>query len=703
MADDIELIGESAKKSAAELDKVRKRLKDMEDGLDATVKMLIKGADTDKKRIEITKLYNNQLKNDLELLKRSNQAEELEIKLLETKIDQNEKLIEQYNKSSSFLGSFGMMVKGSGKGLKGMTSQANLAKLAFQGIAGLGKGIVNLAGNFLDAEKKVEGIEDLTKHFKGIPFLGGAFNNLGKTLDFNISNFRTLAQLGADFNSSVLDMRYAAAAAGMPLLDFVDAVAKNSELFAQLFGTTQLGVKQFQGLAQRLRTLTMNEFSQFGLTLDETGEFLSSYLELERARGNIQRLTQADLIAGTAAYTKQLVLLSKLTGEDIKSIDARNRQQATNGKFQALLSGLSAEQADKMRLANSRLAQINPLFSQLFEETFAFGQAANTSTAQLNLFTGGALVPAFKAFKNGQIGFTELLNRVGEGNRYLIQNNSNLARATLVTGQFSDVLTAGAAGIRMAVNPEQIKKELEARDTATGELVKANDALKRFKAGVEKQTTDIIAPLFGDQAKGFYESAVRNLDKAGLSLAQFSIFNDVYDAGAKALRVVMSGSIVAGIGKAVRHLFKNKDRMAESLTNADTVFPDDMMNFPGYKTGSDGFRDFGKGTLVKLHDKETVIPLNSPMGKVVASLEGAKLDQNPQKVENINNAINNVTQGGDDFTQVATAITQGMNTLAGKMDESKRMLNTIAGASAQTAQNTGKANKLVARNPYSVV
>lgn len=695
MVQDLE---ESAKKSAEELEKVRKKLRDLSDGMDSTIKMLLNGAKTEKEKIEITKEYNKQLEKDLAVLKRSNQDESLNIRIVENKIKQNKEFISELDKASSFAGTFGTKVKKVTGPLTKMYKGATLATLAFDGLTSAVKGAFSLAGSFLDAGKRVESFEDITKNFEKFPLIGTLTNKLGKSIDFNVSNFKTLAQVGADFNSSIIQLRYAAASANMPLLDFVDTISKNSDVLAGLFGTTQQGIARFQGLARGLRQITMNEFSQFGLTLNETSDFLATFLELERARGNTQRLTQDELLAGTQAYIRNLVILSKLTGEDIKAIDARNRQQAMNGRFQALLSGRTEEQANRLRLANSELQKINPLFGQLFEQVFAAGQATEANTAQLNMFSGGALVPAFKAFQNGQLSFEGLLNEVGRSSKALIGNNKALARASIIGGEFTEVFTAGAAGVR--ANSESIDEETKARKTQTAAAVATQDALQRAKSALEKQVTAGLELVFPDTETGIFSSVIKGLDKTAIALGQFSILNAVFDVGKKALRVVSPAGFL------ISKVFNPKGgQKPDTSGNVPTVVSpdDDMTIMPMYRDGSKGFKDFGSGTLVKLHNKETVIPLNSPMGKVVASLEGAKLDQNPQKVENITNTISNVTAGDTDYDRLAAVFSQGFSTLAGKMDESVNRLNMIAGASAKTADNTGKQIKTLARNPYSVV
>jgi len=43
---------------------------------------------------------------------------------------------------------------------------------------------------------------------------------------------------------------------------------------------------------------------------------------------------------------------------------------------------------------------------------------------------------------------------------------------------------------------------------------------------------------------------------------------------------------------------------------------------PGFDEGTDGFKDFGKGTLGILHDLEQVVPKDSPQGALLSAFPG---------------------------------------------------------------------------------
>ena len=692
------------------IQEVNSQLDKLEKNIGSVGKLLLSNAQTEKDQAEISKLLIKAKQEEIKILQSSKNkdttAGRIKQRLLNQELNDLKEHSIQLKKSQEFVGAFGnhfkkLPIAKSVSNFTKLNLQAKLATVAFHAISGLASSIGSLVIGFADAESKVKGFEKLGElMFPNKGFVGKKFIAMGRAIDFNISNFKTLAQRGADFESSVINMRNAAARSRMPLLDFVDYVSNNSDVLASLFGNVQDGVRNFETLAVRLRNITRNEFSQFGLTLEDTNEFMTSFMELERARGRAQTLTQDELIQGTQQYTRQLILFSKLTGESVENMDKLNRQQAVNAKFQTLLAGLAPEEASRLRNFNTFLERTNPAMAQLFQETYAVGGAMNENTAVMNAMSGNGLVPLFKLFIQRKGAEEEVINGLRMLSNNVVQNGKTFAIASLANGQFTEQLsgfsaTAGALS-------KNVEDQIKPLKTSTGAFVGFQDTMDQLKSAVEKKATEVLGiTLFNEKyANDFIREASQKISKFSLDLANFNIFSAVYDVGKKALRVVSPAGFL------ISKLFNPKGgQQADTSGNVPTVVSpdDDMTMMPMYKDGSKGFRDFGSGTLVKLHNKETVIPLNSPMGKVVASLEGAKLDQNPQKVQNITNTISNVTAGDKDYDRLAAVFSQGFSTLAGKMDESVNRLNMIAGASAKTADNTEKQIKTLARNPYSIV
>ena len=96
-------------------------------------------------------------------------------------------------------------------------------------------------------------ISDFTSALKEFGPVGEVLASVGTSFETSIQAFRTLSTVGGTFGQSLVELRETATRAGLPLADFVDLVAKNSEALAQLFGTTSEGARRFATFSETFR------------------------------------------------------------------------------------------------------------------------------------------------------------------------------------------------------------------------------------------------------------------------------------------------------------------------------------------------------------------------------------------------------------------------------------------------------------------
>ena len=255
-------------------------------GLVGTTKSILDNAKITNTHTSAQKFLIAQQQKQRKLLKDNNMLTEE----ANEEIDENIKAIKEHTERTDKAG-------------KSSVSFTGMIVKAAKFLGRLVLGAAELGANFGKTSSNIKTFTDaMEAGFEKIPGLGAGLKKLAPEIDNNVQLFRGLANSGASFGSSITQLRLAAFEAGMPLLQFQELIQNNTSTLARLFGSVQQGIPQFVGLGRALRNFTEQELAQFGLTMDETNEFLTTFAEIERARGRAGALTQAQLLEGTEEY-----------------------------------------------------------------------------------------------------------------------------------------------------------------------------------------------------------------------------------------------------------------------------------------------------------------------------------------------------------------------------------------------------------------
>ncbi len=390
-------------------------------------------------------------------------------------------------------------LEGFSKKLKGIPSPLGLVMkgLGFlkDAVFSVGTAMAKTALALSDVTTKITGVEDLVNlGTDEIPYLGRVIQEVGKEIDSNVNVFTELSKIGASFGSSIIQLRAAQVEALMPLSKFMDLIGGNSTMLAKLFGSVSEGVPQITRLTKELRDITQRDFAKFGLTLDDTSEYMMTYLELERARGNTERMSRAQLLQGTQEYTKNLVVLSKLTGKSVDELNDANMAQAADGVMHSQLSKMAKEDADMIR------TNINALpgpMRQFAKEMLFLGAPISDVSRDLEAMSQGKYGEAFAKFKEDldPIAFQNAIKTIGDE---VMDNAGAFGKATLAGGGFGEALNAVAETLGAAIDPEKIKNEMEARGDNIVSLRNLTSQLDVTKTEFEKMRFDIAKSLLYD-------------------------------------------------------------------------------------------------------------------------------------------------------------------------------------------------------------
>ena len=581
------------------------------------------------------------------------------------------------------------------KSLKGMPSPLNMVtsafKFVFKAAKEVGTALVKTAFAFSDVTKSIRGLEEVIDlGVADIPILGKAAKELAKDIDANVSSFASLAKTGATFGSSIVMLRKAQAEALMPLGKFTDLIANNTPLLAKLFGSVDQGIPQIVGLTNNLRTLTQTEFSKFGLTLDETSEFLTTFLELERARGNVNRMTQGELLDATRSYTKDLIILSKLTGENVDQLNEQNLALAADGILQSQLAGMATEDAQAL---SKGFLGLQPGIKQLGKEILTLGAPISETSRDLEAISGGRFGDAFRQFFETKdlVAFQNAIKTISAD---VMQNGEAFGEAGIVSGQFVQALNDIAASAGTAVDRSEIEATLNAAGDNIGNLLAlTTDEVDRFKAEIENTRFKFLQPFIFAGQKSV--TATENLRKKLQELTEGSLaeFNKLLPEIGKFLGFD-TGEGGNGNGTDDNKGFFNFFGGGDGPNNAFDYLSE-------YDQGSRGFQDFGTGSPAVLHGSEAVVPENTALGNAISILEA--IAKNPNTITNNAgdnvSSVTNTTVDNESFTMLNSS----MNEL---LDSNKKMvqhLNTLITIGAMTERNTKSTTNNLANMSGSLV
>jgi len=674
------------------LDDLRDELRGLSRVLQSTFKIFDKGNNTEKQHQQNMLRQRRQL---LDVLKKEGVIKEDQYK-------QGIKVIEQQSKNTTALKKATAATRDFGKAMA--DTGTNLLKE-------LAKGVVETGKNFGLADRKIEGFADATKGFDGLEVGVGnlkvKLSDFGQAADFNVGIFKQLSQTGAGFGKSVIQLRNAATAANMPILDFVDLIQTNSSTFARLFGTVMDGMPTIQGFTRELRTRTQNELAEFGLNLDDTSEFLVTQLEIQRARGNAERVSQMDLVSRTVEYAKNLTKLSKLTGIQVSELDATNRQLAVEGAFQASLLQLNQKGRDATARATAAMENLSPELATVIKDVTQFG----TVTLPVSrAFEVGApqIIEFIKQLNQGTMSSAEFVSKVkGASNTLGTDFAKSLADASKFGAEgFEEFLTSQAKLAGSSVDTAD--KQMKALGDNTAVLVGFKETIDTLKVQAEEFSTKVFGKVLNSQAlkdaldliSGGVEELTTGESALDRTIGFFKNIGTAQGTGRGTLLSTADDSMfgmarragerigAGGEGNGIIDIITPWDTLAEKIAKQETI-----TGVGSFNKGSGGFQDFGSGTPAILHGSEAVVPENSAFGSAVAMLE--RIAKDPT--------------GTTQTTQAQTTVTAPNNMdryLEQLVDLNKRTekaLNTLVTLGAMTEKNTKGTKQTLANMGGSLV
>ena len=377
--------------------------------------------------------------------------------------------------------------------------------------AGIGAAIGGLKGF---ADELLTGGDSLSSFAQHIPIVGSTLTMFTGILDRSYQSFQSMATAGADFGYSLADLRSTAAASRLPLEEFSAMVAQNTQMMAGFGGTVTQGARQVAGMTDALGSDMLTQLQAMGLSMEQVNEqmSLSAYLNRSGNRAEVQdRAAQAD---AAASLTKNMLTLSKLTGEDIKTQQDKLAAAQMDLAFQRELIKLEPAEREKL---NAAMAEAQATGGKVAVDALkAEFLGMPPLTRELQIYTAtqqesAKLVSAMlREALNGQVTLDQFNS--GQAERMASYFESQIAAANNLDG----VIRAGAAGAdgiagelssQLGVSADVLKAYMT--DTGEGIVFAKEEFLKDYEAG------KIVPPKDGElNAMGEFLTAVGEAKKA---------------------------------------------------------------------------------------------------------------------------------------------------------------------------------------------
>lgn len=419
----------------------------------------------------------------------------------------------------------------------------------------LGVGIVAIGTSLSNFTKElIDGGSSLTDFTKHIPIFGSTIAGLTGYFDDTLDSFREISRVGGSMGNSLEEVRRSSAQLFMTLDEFTGFVKGNSKELSTFGGTVTQGVRRVTDLQKALDETTRNQLLNMGLTFEDINESLMRYAILDRAGSRTRQINDAQLALNAASYAKSLSTLSKLTGEEIDSLEAKAAANQNDVAFQMAMSKMDKTEREKVRAgmaevaalygdtgaefykqqilgigpvtdATAMLAAGLPGIAEQIKLTAALTRDANTDMESFESGSIDRFVAGVKAAAASSDDLEGLLTVAAAG---MDGPGKELALILQSMGKnFTDYMDNGIFDEkRLRDDLENAKKESNSRDGTTNALVTFNQAIKNARKEITENFID--SGVFSTISESV-ESVASLLGSEGLTTALKDIVIGITD------------------------------------------------------------------------------------------------------------------------------------------------------------------------------
>lgn len=424
-------------------------------------------------------------------------------------------------------------------------------------------GVTNIIGNFANVG------DNLERAAQQIPIFGGMLGTVAAASVRANDAFLSAARSGASFGDDLNAFARSASAAGMTLDKFGSFISSNSEGLIGLGGTVGQGVDNFTRISKQIRA-TGSDLFALGFSTEEINKGIANFGGLLRIQGRQGTMNSEQLAAASRNYMKEIDALSKATGEERSSIEAKMKQMAQDAQFSAYMSTKSV---DVQNSFNQLITRMGPTLGNFAKDFITTGTLTSEQNQKIGSMYGQETLAELQRLRN-----------LAQANQKATAQDSDQAIGVLIDSskrvqqQFGQTIaqSGGAFNDVAMANVDANKLQRDAMIGATEEQKRAaeegkkyNEKLQQSQAALAKFSNDFTMALANSGMLDFLMTAfgtMANLVNTFVVPA-FQVIGTLLPGIAAAMTVYLSVILANTAAKVANTIATNLDTITKKLGN----------------------------------------------------------------------------------------------------------------------------------------
>jgi len=354
-------------------------------------------------------------------------------------------------------------------------------------------------------------------------------------VDKIVGNFNKLGDLGAaaQFTSTELEGMFNDA--GFNTINgqsqmMVKTITSLGGDLLKLGATSGEGIKTFTQLASfntdslADQQKTRNEFANLGFSQEKLLNAQASFMKEQGALGFGRKKVDDTLVKQSTDYTKNLSVLSAITGETTEALQQSRQKDLDDFAFNMSLRQLGDSEAgmkqrELVQTMSSLIgSNVDESAQKAFRDVYANGAAISAEAQALSTRTQGAFVTWTNEFKSGKLSPEEFINKLNEsGEATLI----SMGAALKASGELRNSMGIGTKTLENTAK-KMVEGQLDATKSAIDEKMKKVDPYTDFSNTV-KNTTDQLAKMMDTLLKLTLPMVIDAFKGAMLAIRELAI------------------------------------------------------------------------------------------------------------------------------------------------------------------------------------